>query len=321
MTTAQQKLKETLAGGLLSFPVTHFTTDGEFDEAPYRDHITHLLPYEPAGVFAAGGTGEFFSLTLAEFGRVIRAAADAVARTSPVLAGTGYGTRMAVEFARAAQAAGADGLLVLPHYLLRVEQEGLYRHVAAICRSVDIGVIVYNRDNCIFRVETLERLAEACPNLIGFKDGTGDIEHLVAVRQRLGDRLVYIGGMPTAEVFAVPYGAIGFSTYSSAVFNFLPRMARRFFDAIRTGDRATTDGLLRDFFLPYLTLRNRRRGYAVSIVKAGMRLIGRPAGPVRPPLTDLTPAEQTELSSLIRNVLEPSRAVSAPRSDVRQSPP
>ncbi len=304
MTMAHQNLEETLARGLLSFPVTHFTADGEFNEAPYRAHITDLLKYDPAGLFAAGGTGEFFSLTLTEFGRVIAAAVDAVGRTVPVIAGTGYGTVMAIEFARSAQAAGADGLLVLPHYLLHVEQEGLYRHIAEICRSVTIGVIVYNRDNCIFSVETLERLVDACPNLIGFKDGAGNIEHLVSVRQRLGDRLIYIGGMPTAEVFAVPYKAIGFSTYSSAVFNFLPRMARRFFDAVRTNDRDTTDRLLRDFFLPYLALRNRRRGYAVSIVKAGMRLTGRAAGPVRPPLTDLSAAEEAELSILIRNVLE-----------------
>lgn len=304
MTIARQSLKETLARGLLSFPVTHFTADGEFNEAPYRAHITDLLKYGPAGLFAAGGTGEFFSLTLTEFGSVIRAAVDAVGPKVPVIAGTGYGTRMAIEFARSAQAAGAAGLLVLPHYLLHVEQEGLYRHVAGICRSVDIGIVVYNRDNCIFHVETLERLVEACPNLIGFKDGAGNIEHLVSVRQRLGDRLVYIGGMPTAEIFAVPYRGIGFRTYSSAVFNFLPSMARRFFDAVRANDRATTDGLLRDFFLPYLALRNRRRGYAVSIVKAGMRLSGRDAGPVRPPLTDLSAAEDAELSILIRNVLE-----------------
>jgi 5-dehydro-4-deoxyglucarate dehydratase len=81
-------------------------------------------------------------------------------------------------------------------------------------------------------------------------------------------------------------------------------MARRFFDAVRTDDRATTDRLLRDFFVPYLALRNRRRGYAVSIVKAGMRLTGRAAGPVRPPLTDLSEREEAELSILIRTVLE-----------------
>ncbi len=306
MATPRESLKEALAGSLLSFPVTHFTADGEFDEAPYRDHIADLLGYEPAGLFAAGGTGEFFSLTLGEFRRVVAAAANGARGRVPVIAGTGYGTRLAVEFAQAAQAAGADGVLVLPHYLLHVEQRGLYQHIDTVCRSVDIGVIVYNRDNCIFGVETLERLAEACPNLIGFKDGAGNVEQLVALRQRIGERLVFIGGMPTAEVFAVPYKAIGFATYSSAVFNFLPRMALRFFDAVRADDREITDRLLRDFFMPYIALRNRRRGYAVSIVKAGMRLAGRAAGPVRPPLADLAAAEEAELLALIRPMMEPA---------------
>ena len=304
MTMPGESLKAALAGSLLSFPVTHFTADGEFDEAPYRDHIARLLEHRPAGLFAAGGTGEFFSLALGEFERVVAAAVQEARGQAPLVAGTGYGTRLATEFAQAAQAAGADGVLVLPPYLLHVEQSGLYRHIYSVCRSVDIGVIVYNRDNCIFSVETLERLAGACPNLIGFKDGAGNLEHLVAIRQRLGERLVFIGGMPTAEVFAVPYKAIGFPTYSSAVFNFIPSMAVRFFEAVRADDHETTDRLLRDFFLPYVALRNRQRGYAVSIVKAGMRLVGRAAGPVRPPLADLAAAEEAELLALLRPVME-----------------
>jgi 5-dehydro-4-deoxyglucarate dehydratase len=301
-----ESLKDALAGSLLSFPVTHFTGDGEFDEAPYRDHIARLLGYGPAGLFAAGGTGEFFSLALGEFKRVVAAAVQGVRGRVPVIAGTGYGTRLAVEFAQTAQAAGADGVLVLPHYLLQVEQSGLYQHIHRVCRSVDIGVIVYNRDNCLFSVETLERLADACPNLIGFKDGAGNIEQLVAIRQRLGERFVFIGGMPTAEVFAIPYKAIGCPTYSSAVFNFLPSVALRFFQAVRIDDRETADRMLRDFFLPFVALRNRRRGYAVSIVKAGMRLVGWGAGPVRPPLADLAVPEEAELQALIRPLAEPA---------------
>jgi 5-dehydro-4-deoxyglucarate dehydratase len=146
------------------------------------------------------------------------------------------------------------------------------------------------------------RLAERHQNLIGFKDGHGDVEQLVRVRQLIGDRLVYVGGMPTAEVFAVPYFAAGFTTYSSAVYNFIPDTAQRFYKAVRAGDTATTDALLKGFFLPYIALRNRRRGYAVSIVKAGMRIVGRPAGPVRPPLTDLTEEETESLGKLVSDV-------------------
>jgi 5-dehydro-4-deoxyglucarate dehydratase len=293
------RTKAAIGSGLLAFPVTHFTADGGFDEGAYRANIRTNLENGPAALFAPGGTGEFFSLTLPEFERVVKAAVAESGGKVPIIAGSGYGTAMAIEFARAAERAGADGILLLPQYLLNVEQEGLRRHVEAVCKAVGIAVMVYNRDNSIFAPETLEKLVAACPNLIGFKDGHGDVEQLMRVRQRLGERLVYVGGMPTAEVFAIPYLAAGFTTYSSAVFNFIPKMAQRFYKAVRSGDTRTTDPLLKNFFEPYLALRNRRRGYAVSIVKAGMRIVGRPAGPVRAPLTDLTDAETEELRRII----------------------
>jgi len=90
----------------------------------------------------------------------------------------------------------------------------------------------------------------------------------------------------------VPYLTAGFTTYSSAVFNFNPRIGNALLRRGPRRDRATTDDLLRRFFLPYIALRNRRKGYAVSIVKAGMSIVGRPAGPVRAPLVDLTAAEE-----------------------------
>ncbi len=295
-----ETVKRALGSGLLAFPVTNFAADGAFDEAAYRANIAANLAHRPAGLFVAGGTGEFFSLTQDECRRIV-AAADK-AEQVPIIAGIGYGTAMAVDFARQAEAAGADGVLVLPPYLMRTEQQGLFRHLDAICRAVGIAVIPYNRDDCIIAPDTLARLAERHRNLIGFKDGHGHVEQLVLTRQTLGDRLVYIGGMPTAEVYAVPYLAAGFSTYSSAVFNFIPRVAQRFYAAVRSGDRTTTDDILARFFKPYLALRNRRRGYAVSIVKAGMRVVGRPAGPVRSPLVDLSAAEEDELRGLINAV-------------------
>src|SRR5258707_12209499 len=114
-----------IGAGLLSFPVTHFTPDASaFDEPKYREHIEWLLEYKPAGLFAAGGTGEFFSLTLNEFSSVVGAAVQETAGQVPVLAGCGYGTAMAKEFARAAEDAGADGILLLPPYLVNAEVAG-----------------------------------------------------------------------------------------------------------------------------------------------------------------------------------------------------
>ena len=172
-------------------------------------------------------------------------------------------------------------------------------HVQAICRSVKFGVIVYNRGAARYAPETLLRLADTCPNLIGYKDGVGDIEHMVSVRRALGDRVAYLGGLPTAEVFAGAYKAMGCPVYSSAVFNFIPRTAIEFYKAHAAGDTKTVDGLIDKFFLPYIAIRNRGQGYAVSIVKAGATIVGHTAGPVRPPLSELKSHEVQELKALI----------------------
>lgn len=296
---APQELAKKIGGGLLSFPVTHFKQDFAFDERPYREHIEWLLKFDPAGLFAAGGTGEFFSLTIPEFSEVVTAAVQQTNGRVPVVAGCGYGTAIAKQFAKAAEAAGADGLLLLPPYLVNSEPAGLMAHVEAVCASTKLGVIFYNRDNAILSESAIEKLCERCPNLVGFKDGYGDIELMTRIYARLGDRLTYIGGLPTAETFALPYLEMGVTTYSSAIFNFLPEFAQAFYAAVRRRDREDVFKRLREFVLPYIEIRNRRKGYAVSIVKAGMRAIGRPAGPVRTPLTDLDQSDMDALSRLI----------------------
>jgi 5-dehydro-4-deoxyglucarate dehydratase len=298
---APNEMAHRLADGLLSFPVTHFDDDLGFAEAPYREHCAWLLERRVSALFAAGGTGEFFSLTPPEVEAVVAAAVSETAGRVPVIAGAGYGTAIAVDLAERAARAGADGLLLLPPYLVSPSQDGLIAHVEAVCRSTPLGVIVYNRDNAILEEDSLARLCERNPNLVGFKDGVGDLELMVRIHARMGDRLLYVGGLPTAETFASPYNRIGVTTYSSAIFNFMPDWAIAFFNAVRSGDQAHVAAALKQFVLPYIALRNTKRGYAVSIVKAGMTAVGRPSGPVRPPLTDLRPAEFETLRNLIED--------------------
>ena len=294
-----QELKSVLQAGLLSFPLTDFDAALRFAPAAYAERLEWLLPYGASVLFAAGGTGEFFSLEPREFSDVIRVALDTCRGRTPIIAGAGGGTTLAIQYAQEAERLGAQGLLLLPHYLTEASQAGLVAHIEAVCGSVKIGVIVYNRGGCRLTPASLQALAQSCPNLIGFKDGVGDIEKFVAVRQTLGDRFAYLGGLPTAEVFAGAYQAMGCPVYSSAVFNFAPRMAMDFYVAHAAGDRSTCDRLIRDFFLPYIALRNRGEGYAVSIVKAGATIVGHSAGPVRPPLSDLLPDEVEQLRALI----------------------
>ncbi|AOW89929.1 MULTISPECIES: 5-dehydro-4-deoxyglucarate dehydratase [Streptomyces] len=301
------ELGRRIGSGLLSFPVTHFRDDLSFDEDAYRENIVRLGTYDVGGLFAAGGTGEFFSLTPAEVERVVTAAVRSAPEGTPILAPAGYGTATAVEFAAAAERAGADGILLFPPYLTEASPEGLARHVEAVCRATSLGVVVYSRANAVYSADVVARLADSCPNLIGYKDGVGDIDTITRVHARLGDRLAYIGGLPTAETYALPYLQLGVSTYSSAIFNFLPEFALDFYAAVRELRQSDVTRMLSDFVLPYTEIRNRRAGYAVSIVKAGMTATGHPAGPVRPPLTDLTPQEYEELSALVAGVHAGSR--------------
>lgn len=292
-------LKAAISTGLLSFPVTDFDSTGDFAPNGYRRRLEWLMPYGATALFAAGGTGEFFSLAPDEYAAVIKVAVETCRGKVPIIAGTGYGTRQAIAYAREAERLGAAGLLVLPHYLVEADSEGISRHIAAICKSVKIGVIVYNRGVCRLGPDALEKLAAECPNLIGFKDGLGDLELMVAIRRRMGDRFAYLGGLPTAEFFAAPYKAMGVPVYSSAVFNFIPKTAMDFYHAIASGNEAAATRILDQFFMPYSRIRNRRPGYAVSIIKAGVRLVGQDAGPVRTPLIDCNEEEHAMLKTLI----------------------
>lgn len=294
-----QELKTVLQAGLLSFPLTDFDAELNFAPQSYALRLEWLQPYGASALFAAGGTGEFFSLEPGEYRQIIRVALDTCRHRTPIIAGAGGPTRVAIAYAQEAERLGAQGVLLLPHYLTEASQAGLIAHVQAVCRSVRFGVVVYNRGACRLTPASLQVLADTCPNLIGFKDGVGDIEKFVAIRQTLGERFAYLGGLPTAELFAGAYKAMGCPVYSSAVFNFIPKTAMDFYNAHAAGDTATCDALIRDFFLPYIALRNQGEGYAVSIVKAGAALAGHPAGPVRPPLSDLLAPEVETLRALM----------------------
>ena len=141
-----EEIKAALGAGLLSFPVTHFDAEGQFQPESYQRHIEWLSGFEAPVLFAAGGTGEFFSLAPDEIPAIVKSAKEASGKTA-IVSGCGFGTHVGVDLAKKVEKAGADGILLLPHYMIDAPQEGLYKHVKAICQSVGIGVMVYNRDN------------------------------------------------------------------------------------------------------------------------------------------------------------------------------
>lgn len=297
-TTEHQALADKLSTGILAFPATPFDADGRLDVPTFEKHVATIAAHKPVALVPAGGAGELFSIDVEEHDKVVRATVAARAGI-PVVAGIGGGLAIARQQARNAERAHADALLLLPPYLVNSEQDGLAAFVRGIAAATGLPLIVYSRDNGVFRVPTLLRLAEQLPTLIGVKDGTGDLDLVLETRRRTVGRLMMLNGAPTAEMLAAQTFAIGITAYSSAVFAFAPEIAQAFFDAVAAGDRKKQDELLDAFYFPYSAIRRRRAGNAVSIIKAGLAVTGQPAGPVRPPLLDLPEADMTELRALI----------------------
>jgi 5-dehydro-4-deoxyglucarate dehydratase len=306
MTLSPDELRSRLKG-LFAFPVTPFSDGNQINVLAYRNLLQYMLEHKPAALFVCGGTGEFFSLALPEYRSLIKAAVEEARGLLPVVAGAGYGTRLAIEFVSIAAEEGADGVLVLPPYLLNAEQDGLFEHYRAIANSTRMGIILYQRDNAIFTPATVTRLAQV-PNIIGFKDGSGDMERLHRICHAIGDRMTIMNGMPTAEMSAGAFLGYGISSYSSAVFNFVPEISQTFYHALMSGHAEKTKCLVERFYRPFSEMRERKKGYAISLVKAGVRVMGRAVGPVRPPLVNPSPQEETELQHLIEQGLAALRA-------------
>lgn len=293
-----RRLREGMAGGVLSFPLTSFHGDGSLDPDGFRAHVAAQIATAPGAVFPACGTGEFFSLDEDEYRTVVSVAVEEAGGRVPVVAGIGYGWAQAVRFARIAEEAGADALLVLPHYLVAAPQEGLVRQVEEIAARTRLPLIAYQRGQVAFTASSLRRLA-ALPTVIGLKDGHSDLDRLQRLTLAAPEDFLFFNGAATAEIQARAYATVGVPAYSSAVHAFAPEIANAFFTALKDGDEGAVEKLLRDFYVPLVELRDRVPGYAVSLVKAAARLRGRPVGPVRAPLTDPSAADLADLRNLL----------------------
>ncbi|MGW5615649.1 5-dehydro-4-deoxyglucarate dehydratase [Streptomyces sp. NPDC003877] len=304
MTSAPLAARLTIPSGPLFFPVTAYAPDGSVDLDAYRAHVRGGVEAGAAAVFACCGTGEFHALTPEEFEACVRAAVEAAEGRVPVVAGAGYGTALAVRYARLAERAGADGLLAMPPYLVVAAQEGLLRHYREVAAATALPVIVYQRDNAVFTPGTVVELA-GTEGVIGLKDGLGDLDLMQrivsAVRTEAPGDFLYFNGLPTAEQTQLAYRALGVTLYSSAVFCFAPEIALAFHRALNTGDDDVVARLLDGFYRPFVELRARGRGYAVALVKAGVRLRGLDVGEVRPPLHEPAEDHVKRLAELIEH--------------------
>lgn len=293
--------------GILFFPVTPFDTDGRLNPLALEKHVQNGLEHKPGAVFVAGGAGEFHALGPEEYSDVVSCTTGVVAGEVPVIAGSGGSLSQALDCVRRANECGADGVLLLPPYLVTGGADGLVSYVEAVADSSELPVIFYQRDGATLTPQAAVRLARH-PRVAGIKDGTGDFDRLMrillAVRAETGDETLFFNGMPTAELTVPAYRGVGINLYSSAAFSFAPRVAAAFYTSMFEGDGVIAHRLLAEFYAPIVELRDQVPGYSIAMIKAAVRIGGLDVGTVRPPLVDLTPEHYRELERIIQRGLQ-----------------
>lgn len=296
MWTSPVGLREALTG-VIGFPVTPFRTDLSVDSDALRHNVRAMLEYPLAAVVAAGGTGELYSLTPREHLDVVRVVVEEVRGKLPVIAGTGFNTALGTELARQAADVGVSGILAFPPYYPGAEEEGVVNYYAAIGHATPLGMLIYSRDWFHPSAATVERIAAAVPTLIGWKDGQGDIRRLQMIKERVGDRLCWIGGAGDDMVPA--YYAMGIRAFTSSIANVSPQLALQLHDAGSRGDSAALERMMTNYVVPLYAMRARRKGHEVTVMKELMTMLGLAGGGVRPPLVPLRPEEIQELRSTV----------------------
>lgn len=281
--------------GVIAFPVTPFKPDLSLDVEGLRKNLRLLLKHPPCAIVAAGGTGELYSLTPHEQLQVVRITLEEAGGRIPVIAGVGFGQQLAVELAKRAAAAGASGILAFPPYYPNADDEGLFEYYQAIGAATSLGLLIYSRDWANFSPSAVERLTQI-PSLIAWKDGQGDIRRFQMIKQRVGDRLYWIGG--AGDDLVPGYYSIGIRTYTSSIANVAPRLSWQLHERASANDASGLAQLMSEYVVPLYAFRSRRKGYEVSVMKAMMDILGLAGGPVRPPLPNLRPDELSELRAL-----------------------
>jgi len=278
--------------GVVSFPVTPFKADLSLDLDGLRKNIRAVLQHPVCAIVAAAGTGELYSLSVAEHRAVVKAVVEEVAGKVPVLAGTGFNPPIAAELAWQAAENGADGILAFPPYYPSPDDEGTIAYYRSIAEATDLPLLIYTRDWFNPGPALAEKLATTIPNLIAWKDGQADLRRYQMIRERLSNRFHWIGG--AGDDMVPGYYSIGIRTYTSSVANVAPKLSIRLHELASNTKEGQSDELSRlmnDLIIPLYALRARRRGYEVSAMKSMMELIGLAGGPVRPPLVNLQSQE------------------------------
>ena len=278
-------------GRVLTAMVTPLAEDGSIDLSGAQELAAHLVDRQSHdGLVVFGTTGESPTISDGEQHAVLEAVMDAVGDRATVIAGVGTNdTAHSIEKARSAARLGVHGLLVVTPYYNRPPQAGLLRHFTAVADSTDLPVMLYDippRSSIPIEVETLVRAAEH-PRIVAVKDAKSDLGAVAWTLARTD--LAYYSGEDMLNLPLLALGAVGVVSVVGHVVG--PRLAE-LIAAVETGDLVTARQI-NDSLLPVYTGIFRTQG--AIMVKAALKELGLPAGPVRPPLVDATPEQITQL--------------------------
>ncbi len=283
--------------GVVGFPITPFRPDLSLDLAGLESNILEMIKHKFCSLVAAGGTGEMYSMTPGENVEVVRRSVAVVNGKMPVIGGVGFNARIGSEMAKEMEKAGADALLVMPPYYQNAPVDGLLDYYVSIGKASGLPLAVYSRDWAVFTPDMVAKLCEKCPTLEIWKDGQGDARKYQRIMAKVGTRLAWIGGI--GDDCVAPYFAIGVQGYTSSISNVAPKLSLAIGKAGLKSDFKTLNGLVNKYVHPLYAMRDRKRGYEVSVMKTMMDLMGLKGGPVRPPLENVTKAEVKMIQELV----------------------
>lgn len=270
---------------------------GRVDEAGLADLIEWQIQSGSHGVSVAGTTGEPSSLTFDERVRVYEVAQKVIDKRVPFVPGTGSNNyEETLRLSEQAKKFGADALLVITPYYVRPSQEGLFQYFRVVAERAEIPVILYNipgRTAVNLEVDTVSRLVDACPNIIGVKESNKDFEHINRLLHRMGrDFLVYSG----IELLCFPVLAIGGAGYISATANLLPAWVAELYNLTVAGRWLEA----RELHYRLLPLNDAIFMEINPVpVKTALGWMGRISGEVRPPLCEMSAAHQQTLKNIL----------------------
>ena len=283
--------------GVIGFPVTPFTREGEFDANGFGGNVEFLLGSGLAALAFCGSNGELQSITLDEYRAVTETASAMVSGKKGLLFGVGQTLRTAQEQARLARRAGADAVIIMAPCMADENEPGLADYYCRVAETAEIPAALYQTKwSGVLPLSLLDRLQNV-ENICMVKDENGNLSHYLNVRQRYGDRFFWVNGM--AEPFVPSYWNLGVTTFTSGLACFMPQVTDEIFQRASAGDFGRVNQLLDEIVVPLYQIRSRKPGYKCSMIKTAMNLAGLAGGFVRSPLIELSPDDRQDLEGIL----------------------